>query len=100
MVLDAAEERRSAGRPISPELWLCVGPFEPARAHRAIAAEIAGGPGAGRTAAILALGRLGATAELTRLAASPEADIASAAKQALEGRHNQGAWQALREDES
>lgn len=99
MVLDAAEERRSAGRPISPELWLCVGPYEPERARRAIAAEIAAGPGPGRIAAILALGRIGARAELERLVASPEHDIASAARRALAGEHTQAAFQALREDE-
>jgi hypothetical protein len=99
MVLDAAEERRSAGRPISPELWLCVGPFDPERARRAIAAEIAAGVGPGRTAAILALGRIGARAELERLAAGPELDIASVARRALAGEHTQAAFQALREDE-
>lgn len=100
MVLDAAEERRSAGRPVSPELWLCVGPSEPERARRSIAAELALGPGPGRTAAILALGRLGERAELTRLAASADVDTSAAARQALAGAHTQAAWQALREDEA
>ncbi|MEZ6013584.1 MAG: EboA domain-containing protein [Planctomycetota bacterium] len=99
MVLDGAEERRSAGRPISPELWLCVGPFDEARAKRAIAAEIEAGPGPGRTAAILALGRLRATDDLQRLAGSADEDIASAARRALAGEHTQSAWRALREDE-
>jgi hypothetical protein len=99
MVLDLAEERRSAGRPIPPELWLCVGPFESKRAREAIAVELGGGPGPGRTAAILALGRSGARAELQRLAASRDQDIASAASRALAGEHTQAAFQALREDE-
>ena len=114
MVLDLAEERRSAGRPIPAELWLCVGPFEHERARRAIAAELESGPGPGRTAAILALGRIGARArlggsaaspetatelELQRLASSPDEDIASTARRALAGEHTQAAFQALREDE-
>jgi len=99
MVLDLADERRSAGRPIAPELWLCVGRFEPERARRAIADELAGDPGPGRTAAVLALGRIGERAELERLTASTELDIASAARRALAGEHTQTAFQALREDE-
>ena len=99
MVLDAAEERRSAGRPISPELWLCVTPSEPERARRALTAEIAAGPGPGRTAAVLALGRIGARAELEELAGSADPDLSAAARRALAGDHDQRAWQALREDE-
>ncbi len=99
MVLDAAEERRSAGRPISPELWLCVTPSEPGRARRALAAEIAAGAGPGRTAAVLALGRIGAVAELEELAGSADPDLSAVARRALAGDHSQSAWQALREDE-
>lgn len=65
MALDLVEERTSAGRPIQPDLWLCLGPFEQERALPLVMAEIDGRSeegsekytDEGRCAAILALGR-------------------------------------------
>ena len=57
--LDLADERRSAGRPVQPELWLCLGPHGAERASTSIELELAGGPPAGRCAAALALARAG-----------------------------------------
>jgi hypothetical protein len=51
------EERTSAGRPIQPDLWLCLGPYEPERALPLIDHEINHGTSEGRCAGILALGR-------------------------------------------
>jgi len=98
MALDLAEERRSAGRPISPDLWLCLGPGEPERAQRALEAELAGASGPGRVAAVLALGRTGRQDLLEQFAAHGGADVAQAARRALAGDSGQGAWRSLLED--
>jgi hypothetical protein len=37
MLIDYAHERWAAGRPVSPELWRCVGPFADERALDALA---------------------------------------------------------------
>ncbi|MSR61020.1 MAG: hypothetical protein EXS08_01050 [Planctomycetes bacterium] len=59
MALDLAEERRSAGRPVPPELWLCLGTYGGARGLAALERELASAnPNAlGRRAAVLALAR-------------------------------------------
>ena len=41
MALDLVEERRSAGRPIQPELWLCLGPHAGDRGVQALNDELA-----------------------------------------------------------
>lgn len=60
MALDLADERRSAGRPVPPQLWLCLGVHGGERGARALQAELDGGGAAARTAALLALARAGA----------------------------------------
>jgi hypothetical protein len=42
MALDLADERRSAGRPVPHELWLCLGPYGAARGLDALERELAG----------------------------------------------------------
>jgi hypothetical protein len=57
MALDLAEERRSAGRPVQPELWLCLGSHGGERGRRSIEQELAGSNPLGRRAAAIALAR-------------------------------------------
>lgn len=59
MALDLADERRSAGRPINPELWMCLGKHGGARGLEALEREVAGGPALGRAGAAIGLARAG-----------------------------------------
>lgn len=58
MALDLAEERRSAGRHIAPQLWMCLGAHGGERGLRALLAQLDTPGAVGRGAAALALGRL------------------------------------------
>lgn len=93
MALDLADERRSAGRPIPPDLLLCIGPHGGERALQALATEAASNDARTRRAAALALGRAGAT---DRLRAWPEDEsdtaVRSAVADALDGRCDQTAF--------
>ncbi len=93
MALDLADERRSAGRRIPPDLLLCIGSHGSERALQALAIEAASNDACARRAAALALGRAGAT---DRLRAWPqeESDVAvrAAVKDALDGRCDQIAF--------
>jgi len=55
MLLDYAEERRAAGRAVSPELWRCVGPFADERGFAALRHLLTAGSSGERHAAVLAL---------------------------------------------
>jgi hypothetical protein len=55
MLVDYAHERWAAGRPVSPELWRCVGPFADARTLDALARVLDSGGPRERLAAALAL---------------------------------------------
>jgi hypothetical protein len=55
MLSDYAQERWAAGRPVSPELWRCVGPFADDAALEDLARVLATGGGREREAAALAL---------------------------------------------
>ena len=70
MALDLADERRSAGRPVAHELWLCLGRHAGPRGLAALERELAPtNPNvAGRCAAALALARAGEKTRLARLA--------------------------------
>lgn len=59
MALDFVDERRSAHRPIPPQLWLCLGPHGEERALNALRVELQRGDLRGRRAALLALARAG-----------------------------------------
>ncbi len=80
MALDLVEERRSAGRPIQPELWLCLGTHEPERALPALEQELAQGDPAGRRAAVLALARAGQVSDCARFVSDTDPAVASAAR--------------------
>ena len=55
MLVDYAHERWAAGRPVSPELWRCVGPFADRRGLDALARILEVGEPRERLAAALAL---------------------------------------------
>ena len=59
MALDFVDERRSANRPIPPQLWLCLGTHGGERALEALRTELRRGDLLGRRAALLALARAG-----------------------------------------
>lgn len=55
MLVDYANERWSAGRPVSPEVWFCVGPFAKGRTLDALERVLATGEAEERAAASAAL---------------------------------------------
>ena len=87
MLCDYAHERWSAGRPVSPELWRCVGPFAAGAMVDDLKRVLDKGTGPEREAAALALSRSRdpAAADLLRR----HADLAAAVR---EGRLN---WRSL-----
>lgn len=96
MALDLAEERRSAGRPVQHELWLCLGRHGGERGKQSIERELAGSNTLGRCAAAIALARAG---ELKRLAKLLERErdpaVAGAMRDALAGRIHQRVFRDL-----
>lgn len=76
MVLDLVEERRSAGREIQPELWLCLGAEPGERGLAYLEQELAGSHTLGKQAAALALARAG---QLDRLRSAAEGETEAAA---------------------
>jgi len=96
MALDLAEERRSAGRTVQPELWLCLGRHGGARGLESIERELAGSHTLGRRAAAIALARAG---EVPRLAELLERErdpaVAGTMRDALGGKTGQSAFRDL-----
>jgi hypothetical protein len=72
VLLDYAHERWAAGRPVSPELWLCVGPFAQGRALEDLERVLATGSPEEREAAAEALQASPAEAAKAILARSGE----------------------------
>lgn len=95
MALDLAEERRSAGRSVYPELWLCLGPEPTERALAAIEGELSGTDELSRKGAILALGRMGQTERLVEIEDLGGSLFGPIAQWALMGRHNQDAFASI-----
>jgi hypothetical protein len=71
MLCDYAHERWSAGRPVSPELWRCVGPFASGNALEDLNRVLAKGTEPEREAAALALASSDDPAAARTLAAHP-----------------------------
>jgi hypothetical protein len=69
MALDLVEERRSAGRAIQPQLWLCLGSYGGERALRYLEEELASEEPIFRRAAVLGLARAGRWRRLRELQA-------------------------------
>ena len=76
MLCDYAHERWAAGRPVSPELWRCVGPFADAEALADLQRVLATGGAIERKAAALALAACPAPQAKELLAGAP--DLAAA----------------------
>ena len=87
MLCDYAHERWSAGRPISPELWRCVGPYARGETLRDLGRVLEKGTDPERTAAALAL------------ASSPDPEATGLLRAYPELRHavneNKVSWQTL-----
>ncbi len=93
MALDLADERRSAARPVYPELWACLGRFAGERGHAAIEKELAGTHQTGRRAAAIALARAGDAERLTQLHQLEKDPLVKASMEsALKGRISQAAF--------
>jgi hypothetical protein len=72
MLRDYAHERWAAGRPVSPELWRCVGPFARGQALVDLEHALTTGDGPQRAAAALALSASPDPAARSLLAAWPD----------------------------
>ncbi len=96
MALDLVEERRSAGRPIHPDLWMCLGRHAGARGVAQLEREIREGSPRARAGAGLALAR---ARELDRLQAALAAESDPSVRQilteALAGRAASSAWSVI-----
>lgn len=98
MALDLADERRSAGRAVQPELWLCLGAHGGARALASIEREIEGSDTLGRRAAAVALVRAERSDRLAALAAAErDPALAEALRAALEGPRDQTVFRTFHE---
>lgn len=96
MALDYVDERRSAGRSIPVDLWLCLGAHGGERADAALEAELDGAGPATRAAVGVAWARRGRPERAAKLAAAESQPLAaSVLRGAAEGRCDQGVHRAL-----
>jgi len=84
MVLDYMDERRSAGRSVPVDAWLCLGDYFDARVEQHVAWALASNPINQSAAALLALARAKRRDQLTRLQQqNTEPQLAAVYEQAL-----------------
>lgn len=96
MALDYADERRSAGRGVAPELWLCLGTQGGERALASLRTEVRSDSPARRAAAAYALARAGHAEEATKLLGDdPHALVKAALDDVAQGRIDPGRFAAL-----
>jgi hypothetical protein len=76
MLCDYAHERWAAGRPVSPELWRCVGPHADDEALTDLQRVLASGSATERKAAALALAACPGPKARELLASAPQLDTA------------------------
>ena len=103
MALDLSEERRSAGRPVQPELWMLLGEHGGERALVAIQGELDddNADSIGRSGAALALARRGETEELAaRKETEADPRVALTMADALAGRTDQTAYARIQPTET
>jgi len=96
MALDLADERRSAGRDVQHELWLCLGPHGGERGLASIERELESESRVGRRAAAIALARAdapGRLAELLETERDPE--VLSTMRRARDGHTGRAEFRAL-----
>ncbi len=98
IALDTVEERRSAGRAVQPELWLCLGDHAGERGRLALEAELfdLSAEPLGRAGACMGLGRSGRT-DLLRSHLGSETDplVSDAIDRVLEGRCHHSDWRHI-----
>ncbi len=93
MALDLADERRSAGRAVHPQLWMCLGTHGGRRGLTSLERELEAGESGGRAAAAIALVRAGEL-ERVRALVALESDpaVRDAMARALEGESDSSAF--------
>jgi len=100
VALDLADERRSAGRPVPPELWLALGTFGGQRAIDSLLLETSAEVEAGRAGAALGLARAGRGDLLTDVREREQSPLVLATiDRALEGQVSQLEFRALHPDD-
>jgi hypothetical protein len=98
MALDLVDERRSAGRPVPPELWMCLGEHAGDRGLASLERELSSVDSnvAGRCGAVLALARAGAIDRVKQLEAEArDPQLSETARAALAGSHDSVAFRTL-----
>ncbi|MAB80193.1 MAG: hypothetical protein CMJ89_12645 [Planctomycetes bacterium] len=98
MALDLAEERRSAGRAVQHELWLCLGQHAGERGLEALRLELdpTNSNTLGRRGAAYGLARAGARAELEDyLSRESDESVQAALEDALEGNTQSSVFEHL-----
>lgn len=77
MALDLADERRSAGRPVQPDLWMCLGLYGGERARASLERELTDplGPSRGRVNAAYVLARQGYKARVNQFIDAERDDL-------------------------
>ncbi|MBB6093480.1 hypothetical protein HNQ60_002361 [Povalibacter uvarum] len=98
MALDFVDERRSAGRPVPPQLWLCLGTHGEERALNALRTELRRGDLRGRRAALLALARAGQLPKVHQWLGGWLGDLEPTLAQAHHGDVTQAAFGDLQQD--